>query len=220
VFIGQGMSVELEPRFSVSTVMRRAVRPWIFFWGAVAVLGGLACAPPSNSAAADSPAVPPADIVNGSWQHHQVTFNYFGITSLYTCDGLEDQVRQILLHLGARNDAKVYASGCPGPYNAPSRTAWVKADFYTLVPATDGAGSGTVKANWTAVEVTPRRPTYMGDGDCELVQAMKDLIMKNFSLRNVEYRTSCVPHEVSLDAYAVKGQALKAVTPNLNAAKG
>jgi hypothetical protein len=25
---------------------------------------------------------------------------------------------------------------------------------------------------------------------------------------------------VSLDAYAVKGQALKAVTPNLNAAKG
>jgi len=44
--------------------------------------------------------------------------------------------------------------------------------------------------------------------------------MKNFSLRNVEYRTSCVPYEVSLDAYAVKGQALKAVTPNLNAAKG
>jgi hypothetical protein len=214
------MSVELEPRLSVSTVMRRAVRPWISLWGAVAVLGGLACAPPSNSAASDRPAIPPADIVNGSWQHHQVTFNYFGITSLYTCDGLEDQVRQILLHLGARNDAKVYASGCPGPYNAPSRTAWVKADFYTLAPAADAAGSGTVKANWTAVEVTPRRPAYMGDGDCELMQAMKDLIMKNFSLRNVEYRTSCVPHEVSLDAYAVKGQALKAVTPNLNAAKG
>jgi hypothetical protein len=184
------------------------------------VLGGVVCAPPSNSAAADGTATPPADIVNGSWRHRQMTFNYFGITSLYTCDGLEDQVRQILLHLGARNDAKVYASGCPGPYNAPSRTAWVKADFYTLAPAADAAGSGTVKANWTAVEVTPRRPAFMGDGDCELMQAMKDLIMKNFSLRNVEYRTSCVPHEVLLDAYAVKVQALKAVTPNLNAARG
>jgi hypothetical protein len=52
------------------------------------------------------------------------------------------------------------------------------------------------------------------------MQAMKDLIMKNFSLRNVEYRTSCVPREVLLDGYAVKGQALKPVTPNSDAAKG
>jgi hypothetical protein len=58
----------------------------------------------------------------------------------------------------------------------------------------------------------------MGDGDCELIQGMKDLIIKNFSLRDIEYRTSCVPHEVSMDAYAVKGQALRAVTPNLDAA--
>ena len=214
------MSVELESRIPVSTAMGRAVRPWISVWGTAAVLGGLACGPESNSAAVDTPATPTADIVTGSWQHHQVTFNYFGITALYTCDGLEDQVRQILLHLGARNDAKVDASGCPGPYNAPSRTAWVTADFYTLAPAAEAARSGTVKANWTAVEVTPRRPAFMGDGDCELMQAMKDLIMKNFSLRNVEYHTSCVPHEVSLDAYAVKGQALKAVTPSLNTAKG
>jgi hypothetical protein len=199
--------------------MRPAVRPWISLWGTVAILGGLACAPPSISVAVDTPATPAADLVTGSWQHRQVTFNYFGITSLYTCDGLEDQVRQILLHLGARNDAKVYASGCPGPYNAPSRTAWVKADFYTLAPAADAVGSGTVKASWTAVEVTPRRPAFMGDGDCELIQAMKDLIVKNFTLRNIEYRTSCVPHEVSMDSYAVKGQALRAVTPNVNTAK-
>jgi hypothetical protein len=189
-------------------------------WGAVAVLGGLSCAPPSNSAGVDSAAAPPADIVTGSWQHHQVTFNYFGITSLYTCDGLEDQVRQILLHLGARKDAKVYASGCPGPYNTPSRTAWVKADFYTVAPAADAGSTDTVKARWTGLEVTPRRPEFMGDGDCELIQAMKDLILKNFSLRDVEYRTSCFPHEVSMDSYAVKGQALRAVAPNLNAVKG
>jgi hypothetical protein len=186
-------------------------------WGAVAVLGGLSCGLPSNSAA-DAAATPAADIVTGSWQHHQVTFNYYGITSLYTCDGLEDQVRRILLHLGARKDAKVYASGCPGAYNAPSHSAWVKADFYTLAPAADAVGSNSVKARWTALEVTPRHPNFMGDGDCELIQGMKDLIVKNFSLRDIEYRTSCVPHEVSMDAYAVKGQALRAVTPNLDAA--
>jgi hypothetical protein len=189
-------------------------------WGAVLVLGGLSCRPPSNSAAADIAGSPSADIVTGVWQHHQVTFNYFGVTSLYTCDGLEDQVRQILLHLGARKDAKVYASGCPGPYNAPSNSAWVKADFYTLAPAADANTSGTVKARWTALELTPQRPDFMGAGDCELIQGMKDLIVKSFSLRGVEYRTSCFPHEVSMDSYAVKGQALRAVTPNSNAVKG
>ena len=188
-------------------------------WGAVAALSGLVLGLPANSAAADSSASALGRIVTGSWQHHQVTFNYFGITSLYTCDGLEDQVRRILLHLGARQDAKVYASGCPGPYNAPSRTAWVKAEFYTLAPAADAAGSDTLKASWTPLEITPRRPNFMDDGDCELIQGMKDLIMKNFSLRDIEYRTNCVPHEVSMDAYAVKGQALRAVAPNLNAAR-
>ncbi len=29
----------------------------------------------------------------------------------------------------------------------------------------------------------PRRPSFMGDGDCELVQEMKDFITKNFTLR-------------------------------------
>jgi hypothetical protein len=200
--------------------MRHAVRTWISLWGAVAVLGGLSYAPLSNSVGVDTAATPLGHIVTGSWQHHEVTFNYFGITSLYTCDGLEDQVHLILLHLGARKDAKVYASGCPGPYNAPSRTAWVKADFYTLAPAADAGSPDAVKARWTGVEVTARRPSFMGDGDCELIQAMKDLILKNFSLRDVEYRTSCVPHEVSMDSYAVKGQALRAVAPNLNPAKG
>ena len=189
-------------------------------WGAVAILGGLSCGQSSNAAAVDA-ATPPAEIVTGAWQHHTVMFNYFGVTSLYTCDGLEDQVRQILLHLGARKDAKVYASGCPGPYNTPSNTAWVKADFYTPTPAAaEAEGPDIVKARWTALEVTPRRPNFMGDGDCELIQEMKDLIIKNFSLRGVEYRTSCFPHEVSLDSYAVKGQALRAVTPPLNAATG
>jgi hypothetical protein len=189
-------------------------------WGAVAVLGGLSCGSPSSRAAEATAANPPAEIVTGAWQHHKVSFSYFGITSLYTCDGLEEHVREILLHLGARRDLKVHASGCPGPFNAPSHSAWVGADFYALAPAADANGPDTIQARWTALEVTPRRPHFMGDGDCELVQGMKDLITKNFSLRDIEYRTDCVPHEVWMDSYAVKGQALRAVPLKSNAMKG
>jgi hypothetical protein len=193
--------------------------------GALAVLGSLAFGVPVSDAADAAAATPPAgvtapsDLVAGAWQHHKVTFSYFGITSLFTCDGLEDHVRQILLHLGARRDAKVRASGCPGPYNTPSHSAWVEADFYTLAPAAT-KGADTVIARWTPVEVTPRRPDFMGDGDCELIQDMKDFITKNFTLRGIEYRTNCVPHELWMDSYAVKGQALRAVPLKSSAMKG
>jgi hypothetical protein len=160
-----------------------------------------------------------AEVVDGAWQHHRVSFSYVGFTTLYTCDGLEDHVRQILLHLGARADVHVTASGCPGPFNAPSHSAFVDAEFYALAPAGEAA-SATVKARWTALEVTARRPSFMGDGDCELVQEMKDLITKNFSLRNVEYRTKCFPHDVTLDEFSVKGQALRAVPQVSDAVTG
>jgi hypothetical protein len=186
-------------------------------WGAVAALGGSSWGSPS--AAEATAGAPSTDVVAGEWQHHKVTFSYFGITSLFTCDGLEGRVRQILLHLGARRDVKVYATGCPGPFNTPSRTAWVDADFYTLAPAAHADGSGTVRARWTSLELTTRRPYFMGDGDCELINEMKDLITKNFSLRGIEYRTSCIPHELSLDSYAVKGQALTEVPLKSNAVK-
>jgi hypothetical protein len=173
----------------------------MFGWGVMAMLG----------AAVQAADIPTADMVTGAWQHHQVTFNYLGFTSLYTCDGLEAQVRQILRHLGARHDISVTARGCPGPYPAPSHTAFVSADFYTLAPATDAHEAGTIKASWAAVEVSPRRPSFMSDGDCELIQEMKDLITQNFSLRDVEYRTSCNPNRVTLQGFTVKGESLRAL---------
>jgi hypothetical protein len=180
--------------------MRDANRLWMFL--CAAILAG--------AATADN--TPPAgDVVSGAWQHHKLTFSYIGFTSLYTCDGLEAHVRQILLHLGARKDLKVSASGCPGPFNAPSRSAFVGVDFYSLAPAEPG--SDTVQARWTPVEVTPRRPEFMGAGDCELIQNMKDLITQNFSMRDVKYRTDCFPHEISFDGFAVRGQALRALPP-------
>lgn len=200
--------------------MRHMNHSGMFIAGALATL----CILPVSSSAAEAAADPPTDVVTGVWQHHEVTFNFTGFTSLYTCSGLEDRVRQILLHLGARKDLKVSAYGCPGWDNVPSRTAWVRTNFYTLAPApaaagSAAAGSAAVRARWTPLVVTPLRPSFMGDGDCELIQEMKDVITQNFSLRDVQYRTTCVPNELHLDSYAVKGQALRAV-PTLDPVKG
>jgi hypothetical protein len=160
------------------------------------------------AAAADPP--PDATVVAGAWQHHTMNIHYYGITSLYSCYGLEDHVKDILVHFGARKDAKVRATGCERGPDVPSHTAWIDADFYTLAPASEGA-TDSVKAHWTRREIGPKRPYFMDDGDCELVDDMKDMISKNFALKDLTYETDCVPHQINLNGFHVKADALIAL---------
>jgi hypothetical protein len=184
--------------------------------GAVSALGLLS----ASGVAFGAEDLASGPVVASSWQHHKAGFSYFGITSLYSCDGLENNIRSLLLYLGARKDLTVSAQGCPNGPSVPGRNALVSAEFWTL-SANDGNGAAdSVQARWAPVTVSARRPYFMDHGDCELIEQMKDLISKNFSLRDLDYRTNCVPHEVTLDDFSVKAQALKAVPALSGAAKG
>jgi hypothetical protein len=183
---------------------------------ALIALAGISCGMGSLAAVA---AASSGEVVTSAWQHHHVNFSYYGITTLYSCDGLETNIRSILLHFGARQDAKVSARGCPNGPSIPGHNAFIDADFYTLSPSSDS--SDTVQAQWMPVVVSPSRPYFMSGGDCELIYEMKDLISKSFSLRDVNYRADCVPHEVNIEDFTIKAQALKALpAPETRAAKG
>jgi len=52
----------------------------------------------------------------------------------------------------------------------------------------------------------------MDDGACELIDQMKDLITKNFAMRDLQYRTDCVPYDININGFSVKGMALIPVT--------
>jgi hypothetical protein len=163
------------------------------------------------SAASQAAAVVPgSDRVSAQWQARTLNFTYTGITSLYTCDGLEGKVRDILLAFGARKDVSVRATGCDLGRNAPSRFAWVEAKFNSLAPGSDASATDVIKSVWTAVEILPNRPSYMGAGDCELMEQMRDVLPKGFSMRKLQYRASCTPHQVSLGSFAIKAEVLKA----------
>jgi hypothetical protein len=172
----------------------------------------------SISAWAEGPAGG-GEVLNGEWQHHKVTFDYFGANAKFTCDGLAEHVRSILRTLGARQDLTVSARGCLGRDQTPTRTAWVTAQFSTLVPAA-GAATDTVQARWTEVKLEPHSPSFMGDGDCELMQEMKDLITGSFSLRDVSYRTDCTPNQLFPNGYSVDTQALRALQESSSRAQG
>jgi hypothetical protein len=183
----------------------------------IAAFAGLATA---AMAGAVEDAAPGGQIVAGTWEHRHANFSYFGITSLYSCSGLETNIRALLQHLGARKDVKVSARGCPYGYDTPGRSALVEMDFYTLVPSTDTIAADAVQAHWTPVVVNSTKPNFMGRGNCELIEEMKDVISKNFSFRDLDYRTDCVPHEVNIDDFGIKAQALKPLPESARASRG
>jgi hypothetical protein len=180
--------------------------------GLAAVALALACASSAGLVFASDSAGAENGVVAGTWQHHKVTFPYLGLTSKFNCNGLADTVRVILLHLGARDDARVWASGCGPGSSAPGGNAFVETDFYTLSPAADADSSGSVPAHWTTKILDRNHPHVMDYGSCELIQQMKDLITTNFALRDLQYRTDCFPHDLNVNGYSVKGQALTAVS--------
>jgi hypothetical protein len=148
---------------------------------------------------------------NATWQTHTAKFHYFGFTTHYTCDGLEEKVKAILVHLGARQDAKVHATGCANGPNVPSPFAWVDATFDTVAAADGATGAKAVQAQWTDFQIAPRRPADMGEGECELMDQMKAVITANFALKDVDYRASCTPHHISIADYGIKGKVLRPV---------
>jgi hypothetical protein len=156
----------------------------------------------ANGAAAE-PTAP--ERVSVTWEHRQATFNYYGITTAYNCDALAVQVRRILTYLGARDDLTVSAQGCP--LDRPGHNAWVKADFNVPTPAVGDQAAAGVPGRWNRVKLTPRNPAFMDDGDCELMQELKDLVVKNFHFRRLDYVTSCFPHTLISDAFSVIGEA-------------
>ena len=172
-------------------------------------LAALAGAALGLGAGAGTALAAPENAQPSVWEHHQATTAWFGQTTHYTCAGLENTLRHILLYFGARPDLKVEAS-CPDLID-PVRTAVVKTDFYSLKPASPGAGD-TISAQWVPVTLTPQSPSqapFLGTSECELIFQFKDLLSKSFSFHGLNYQANCFPHYVSLLDYYVHGQVLK-----------
>ena len=68
---------------------------------------GLICAVPVWAADGDT-----GNPVPAVWKEQHLEFFYVGRTARYSCDGLRDKVRALLLDLGARRDIRVTAIGC------------------------------------------------------------------------------------------------------------
>ena len=79
----------------------------------------------------------------GVWQKHEYRFSFVGFTTTYSCDGLADKLKLLLLAAGARKDAKSQPAACARGFGRPDKFASAYLTFYTLsTPGADQAGAG------------------------------------------------------------------------------
>ena len=141
----------------------------------------------ATTTVAAEPAVTPT-AEQGSWQHHSLRFDYVGMTTIYSCDGLVTKLRLLLKAAGARADARVTETGCTELGGRPDRFAGARLDFHSLAPAAAGTPDAVATA-WRAVQLRNSRPMELDRGDCELVEQFRDSVLaKHFATRIVHTR--------------------------------
>src|SRR5450631_4231761 len=115
----------------------------------------------------------------GVWQKHELSFAYLGFTSTYSCDGLADKVKLLLIAAGARQDAKSRPGACASGFGRPDKFARADLTFYTLVPGNAGGSSdaeGTA-GTWRSVAFAASSPRELSIGDCELVEQFRCAVL-------------------------------------------
>ncbi len=154
--------------------------------------------------------------VQALWAAKKVNFTFMGFTARYSCDGLLEKVRKILLDLGARADLKVTATGCDRGFGTPSHFPGVSGTIQVLVPLGDKAppaDTQPVNAQWKSVVIAPRGEPLNAAGDCELTEQIKQRILPLFTSRNVEYSSTCIPYQLQVGGTRLKADVLVAEPP-------
>lgn len=170
---------------------------WISRSAAAAAAATLLAAVPALAVAQDS--------VSAVWVPKQIQFIYQGFTTHYSCDGLRDQIRDMLAKLGAQ-DLKVREYGCARPVG-PDPFPGVSVSMRVLVPASSGATSAAkdqsapVDAQWKDVVLLASNSSFEDQGNCELIEQFKETFLPLFATRDVKYGSTCVPHQLNLGTH-------------------
>jgi len=181
--------------------------------------------PATNQPATNRPAAPPGaapTAVTGIpmaavWREQHLDFFYMGRTSRYSCDGLRDKVRAMLLDLGARRDVKIAPIGCEDSgrmrVNSPAPSLNITFSAPALPdpsakPLHEGDLAAT-DARFESFTIASDAFRNLGFGDCELVQEFSRQILPKLVTRSLKRDITCVPFQPSGSRFLVRGEILK-----------
>jgi hypothetical protein len=191
--------------------------------------------PPGAMSQETGPAegIPAVDAV---WMEREILVTYMAFTSFYSCRGLRDKVAWVLEELGARPGFKVTTRGCvevTGPEVMPAvrivAALPVAATPEVLAELASGAAKRELAARATGtalpetggtdrframprrVEFTSRPGGPLEDGDCELIEQLRDQVMVPLGAKIIENGVRCVPRQVRPGAVRLTVEVLQPV---------
>jgi hypothetical protein len=174
----------------------------------------VACVLGVPALAAENAPAPAGEPQSAVWTEKELTFVYQGFTTRYSCDGLRDKVRSVLLDLGAqKKDLKVMEMGCSSPTGRPDPFPGVRVKMRVLQPADSpdaakAADPTPVAAHWKPVDLKLRDSFTTDSGECELVEQIRHKIVPLFAARNVDLQTTCIPHQATAARPVLKMEVL------------
>jgi hypothetical protein len=161
--------------------------------------------------------LPPGNPVAAVWKEQHIDFFYMGRTARYSCEGLRDKVRAMLLDLGARRDLKIMAIGCEdyGRVRVNSMAPSLNITFSapalpdaSVKPLREGDLAAT-DARFETFTISSDAFRNMGIGDCELVEEFTHQILPKLVTRGLKRDITCVPYQQSGSRFLVKGEILR-----------
>ena len=156
------------------------------------------------------------------WKAQHVAFVYMGRTARYSCDGLRDKVRAMLLDMGARRDMRVVALGCDfsgRDLRLGGLSPSLSIDFSSPALADAAARAlrpndlAEVEARFEPFTITSDAFRNMGIGDCELVEEFAHQILPKLATRSLKQDITCIPYQLSGSRYWVRGEVLRPMIP-------
>jgi hypothetical protein len=188
-----------------SSILYRLNR-WVVPAAVTFILGSpVGAAEGGGQAAAAGEAQPPVWAV---WTDKELTYVYQGFTTRYSCDGLRDKIRGVLLDLGAdKKTLKVLQLGCSSPDGRPDPFPGVRVKVKVVQPAGPN-DTPTGQAHWKAIDLKLRDSFTTDSGECELMEQIRDKILPLFATRNVDYKADCIPHQATATRPSLKLEVL------------
>jgi hypothetical protein len=152
------------------------------------------------------------------WKEQHLEFAYIGRTARYSCQGLRDKMRSLLLDLGARRDLQVTLYACDESESLRRGYLGPRLSLVFSTPALPDAAAKPlhagdlipVNARYEPFTLTSDAFRNYGVGDCELVEEFARDILPHLSTRNVKQDITCIPYQASGSRYFIRGEILRA----------
>jgi hypothetical protein len=185
--------------------MAIAPRHWAMRITACLALG---CASAMSASDADADAS-----VQAVWKVQHLSFAYRGSSTFYTCAGLQEKLRAILLNIGAREGLQLRSHRCDeqggmvrllivieSPVEATPDNVRALTEYDSrseLVARVRGEASPTPEtlarfpATWKTVSFARDRTMRLAPGDCELVRQVRREILPKLAIQIVRDGPRC-----------------------------